>query len=127
MLATEISPELMPGSQKTEDIVGPYELQDFHLYYTLRFGYAPAKVAFLAWNAWQDEYSLGGDPQVAGSVPAALLPDQPVQAERPAQRPEGGLGRLALAARRLARALGRQRDGLAATEILKEKFHRLAA
>ncbi|HZO04613.1 MAG TPA: NAD(+) synthase, partial [Burkholderiales bacterium] len=38
--------------------VGPYELQDFHLYYTLRFGYAPAKVAFLAWSAWRDDYSL---------------------------------------------------------------------
>jgi NAD+ synthase (glutamine-hydrolysing) len=59
VLATEISPELVPGSQKTEDTVGPYELQDFHLYYTLRFGYAPAKVAFLAWNAWQEKYQLG--------------------------------------------------------------------
>ncbi len=58
VLATEISPELIPGNQKTQDTVGPYELQDFHLYYTLRFGYAPAKVAYLAWCAWQDEYSL---------------------------------------------------------------------
>ena len=58
VLATEISPELIPGSQKTEDTVGPYELQDFHLYYTLRFGYAPSKVAFLAWSAWKDDYSL---------------------------------------------------------------------
>jgi NAD+ synthase (glutamine-hydrolysing) len=59
VLATEISPELIPGSQKTEDTVGPYELQDFHLYYTLRFGYAPSKVAFLAWTAWQEKYKLG--------------------------------------------------------------------
>ena len=58
VLATEISPELVPGSQRTEDFVGPYELQDFHLYYTLRFGYAPAKVAFLAWSAWRDKYAL---------------------------------------------------------------------
>jgi NAD+ synthase (glutamine-hydrolysing) len=58
VLATEISPELVPGGQRTEDSVGPYELQDFHLYYTLRFGYAPAKVAWLAWNAWRDAYSL---------------------------------------------------------------------
>ena len=58
VLGTEISPELKPN-QRTEDVIGPYELQDFHLYYTLRFGYAPSKVAFLAWNAWQDEYSLG--------------------------------------------------------------------
>ena len=35
-------------------MVGPYALQDFHLYYTLRFGYAPSKVAFLAWSAWHD-------------------------------------------------------------------------
>jgi NAD+ synthase (glutamine-hydrolysing) len=58
VLATEISPELIPGSQKTEDTVGPYELQDFHLYYTLRFGYAPSKVAFLALRAWGDKYGL---------------------------------------------------------------------
>jgi NAD+ synthase (glutamine-hydrolysing) len=59
VLETEISPELIPGKQKTESSVGPYELQDFHLYYTLRFGYAPTKVAFLSWSAWQDKYSLG--------------------------------------------------------------------
>jgi len=60
VLATDISPELVPGKQRTEDTVGPYALQDFHLYYTLRFGYAPAKVAFLAWSAWQgkDGYTL---------------------------------------------------------------------
>ncbi len=59
---TAISPELVPGKtngkgqpvQESEAAVGPYELQDFHLYYTLRFGYLPAKVAFLAWNAWRD-------------------------------------------------------------------------
>jgi NAD+ synthase (glutamine-hydrolysing) len=59
VLATEISPELVPGDQRTEQSVGPYELQDFHLYYTLRFGYAPSKVAFLAWHAWHDKYALG--------------------------------------------------------------------
>ncbi|HEY9381371.1 MAG TPA: NAD(+) synthase [Burkholderiales bacterium] len=59
VLETEISPELVPGAendkpeQRTESIVGPYELQDFHLYYILRFGYRPTKVAFLAWNAWR--------------------------------------------------------------------------
>ena len=58
VLDTEISPELVPGKQSTEAIIGPYELQDFNLYYTLRFGYAPAKVAFLAWNAWKGEYRL---------------------------------------------------------------------
>ena len=58
VLETDISPELVPGKQRTEDVIGPYELQDFNLYYTLRFGYAPAKVAFLAWSAWQGKYRL---------------------------------------------------------------------
>src|SRR5260221_464170 len=58
VLDTEISPELVPGKQTTEDTVGPYELQDFNLYYTLRFGYSPAKVAFLAWHAWKGKYRL---------------------------------------------------------------------
>jgi NAD+ synthase (glutamine-hydrolysing) len=57
VLETEISPELIPN-QKTESAIGPYELQDFNLYYTLRFGYSPSKVAFLAAHAWQGEYSL---------------------------------------------------------------------
>ncbi|WP_018291529.1 NAD(+) synthase [Verrucomicrobium sp. 3C] len=60
ILETEISPELIPGGtgdqpeQRSEAVVGPYSLQDFHLYYILRFGYSPTKVAFLAWTAWQD-------------------------------------------------------------------------
>ena len=56
VLATIVSPELVPGDQPqaTEATVGPYELQDFHLYYTLRFGYLPQKVAFMAWHAWRD-------------------------------------------------------------------------
>ena len=58
VLDTEISPELVPGKQNTEDTVGPYELQDFNLYYTLRFGYAPSKVAFLAMHAWKGKYKL---------------------------------------------------------------------
>jgi NAD+ synthase (glutamine-hydrolysing) len=58
VLETEISPELVPGSQSSEASVGPYELQDFNLYYILRFGYAPAKVAFLAWHAWRGKYKL---------------------------------------------------------------------
>jgi NAD+ synthase (glutamine-hydrolysing) len=57
---TDISPELVPGKsngdpeQKSESVIGPYELQDFNLYYTLRFGFAPSKVAFLAYSAWKD-------------------------------------------------------------------------
>jgi len=60
VLDTPISPELVPGKselepgQSTEAVVGPYELQDFHLYYTLRFGFLPAKVAFMAWCTWRD-------------------------------------------------------------------------
>ena len=60
ILETEISPELVPGeargqpAQRSEDIVGPYELQDFILYYVLRFGFAPPKVAYLAYQAWHD-------------------------------------------------------------------------
>ena len=60
ILETEISPELVPGkadsqpSQKTEEIVGPYELQDFNLFYTSRFGYLPTKIAFLAYCTWRD-------------------------------------------------------------------------
>ncbi len=60
IVATQISPELVPGAandapaQGSEAAVGPYELQDFHLYQILRYGYAPTKVAFLAWTAWHD-------------------------------------------------------------------------
>ncbi|WP_165190995.1 NAD(+) synthase [Caulobacter soli] len=56
ILATEISPELVPGEQvqATESFVGPYALQDFNLYYLTRYGMAPSKIAFLAWTAWHD-------------------------------------------------------------------------
>ncbi len=60
ILATEISPELIPGddderpAQSTEERIGPYELQDFHLYYTTRYGFRPSKTAFLAHAAWSD-------------------------------------------------------------------------
>ena len=60
ILETKISPELVPGEdragqplQRSEDIVGPFELQDFFLYHMLRFGYSPSKVAFLAYNVWR--------------------------------------------------------------------------
>jgi NAD+ synthase (glutamine-hydrolysing) len=60
ILRTEISPELVPADeetgamQSTEDRIGPYELHDFFLFHTLRYGMAPSKVAFLAWHAWRD-------------------------------------------------------------------------
>jgi NAD+ synthase (glutamine-hydrolysing) len=60
VLEREISPELVPvgadgALQKTEDKVGPYELQDFTLYYITRFGLKPSKVAYLAYQAWKDK------------------------------------------------------------------------
>lgn len=59
ILATEISPELVPASadgaiQSTQSIVGPYALNDFFLFYISRFGLKPSKVAFLAHQAWGD-------------------------------------------------------------------------
>lgn len=61
---TPISPELIPADengeirQKTEDLVGPYELHDFFLYYTLRYGYRPSKIFFLAEQAFKGKYTI---------------------------------------------------------------------
>jgi NAD+ synthase (glutamine-hydrolysing) len=61
ILETKISPELIPGkdgsepAQKTESFIGPYELQDFNNFYITRFGYLPAKIAFMAYCTWQDK------------------------------------------------------------------------
>ena len=63
VLDTIISPELVPDSdnngdgpaQSTEEVIGPYELQDFNLYYITRYGFRPSKVAWLAWNAWREK------------------------------------------------------------------------
>jgi NAD+ synthase (glutamine-hydrolysing) len=63
ILATPVSPELLPTdkngdmTQKTEDIVGPYELHDFFLYYFVRFGFTPDKIFFLANQAFKDDYT----------------------------------------------------------------------
>ena len=138
ILATEISPELVPAStgaedgrpaQRSEDVVGPYELQDFHLYHLLRFGYRPSRIAYLAQQAWGDRTPrgvarpdpAGGSPRVrpghhqalAGRVPPPLLRDEPVQALGPAQRPQGRLGRRPVAPGRLAGPERRPRPGLA--------------
>lgn len=62
VLDTPVSPELLPPkengtiAQKTEDIVGPYELHDFYLYHILRFGIRPAKLYRIAKNAFEGEY-----------------------------------------------------------------------
>lgn len=62
ILDTPVSPELLPPkqgeiAQKTEDIVGPYELHDFFLYYMMRYGYMPSKIFRLAVYAFSNEYS----------------------------------------------------------------------
>lgn len=63
IIATPISPELLPPDsqgqivQKTEDMVGPYELHDFYLYYAIRFGMRPDKVLFLAEYAFAGQYA----------------------------------------------------------------------
>ena len=62
IIDTPISPELIPADeqgnikQKTEDLVGPYELHDFFLYYFLRFGFRPAKIFVMACKAFEDSY-----------------------------------------------------------------------
>ncbi len=63
IIDTPISPELIPAdedghiTQKTEDLVGPYELHDFFLYYTLRWGFRPEKIFYLAQQAFKGAYS----------------------------------------------------------------------
>jgi len=59
ILDTEISPELVPADetgaiQSTQSRIGPYELHDFFLHYTVRYGLQPSKIAFLAWHAWRE-------------------------------------------------------------------------
>ena len=59
ILSTEISPELVPAGdgeapQSTEAAIGPYALQDFTLFYILRYGFVPSKIAFMALHTWED-------------------------------------------------------------------------
>lgn len=62
VLETPVSPELLPAdengdiAQKTEDLVGPYELHDFFLYYMVRFGFTPRKILILAQKAFENIY-----------------------------------------------------------------------
>ncbi|MFT4091546.1 MAG: NAD(+) synthase [Asticcacaulis sp.] len=80
VLEREISPELVPVTgeevQRTEDKVGPYDLQDFTLYYLTRYGLKPSKIAFLQYQAWKDVD--------AGDFP----PDYPVDKRRAYDLPE---------------------------------------
>ena len=110
ILATDISPELVPAGedgeiQRTESKIGPYELNDFFLHHIVRWGQKPSHVAFLAWHAWRDaregiwpegfheerrtQYDPRDDRRLAREIPAALHPVQPVQAQRHAQRAQG--------------------------------------
>ncbi len=63
ILATPVSPELLPAdkdgniAQKTEDLVGPYEIHDFYIYYFLRYGYSPEKLYRIARLAFKGRYS----------------------------------------------------------------------
>ena len=123
ILDTEISPELVPHAtgdstrpaQKTSETVGPYELQDFSLYYVTRYGFRPSKVAFLACHAWGEK--------TRGDWPELLPPEKRVAYDLPVikrwlevfllrffklsqfkrvrhpQRPESWLRRLTLSAR----------------------------
>ncbi|MCI2417980.1 NAD(+) synthase [Saccharopolyspora sp. K220] len=76
ILDTAISPELVPPgeadsgepAQHSEAVVGPFELQDFHLYYLLRFGYRPSRIAYLAQQAWAD--------RTRGSWPGLIPPEK---------------------------------------------------
>lgn len=73
VLRTIVSPELIPQTpggdiQSTEDLIGPYELHDFWIYYLTRYGLRPSKIAFLAWHAWQDA--------AAGSWPPGFPDEQ---------------------------------------------------
>ncbi|OGV32256.1 MAG: NAD(+) synthase [Lentisphaerae bacterium GWF2_45_14] len=64
IIDTPVSPELLPKSgngeinQKTEDIIGPYELHDFFLYHTVKYGAAPSKIKFMASQAFEDKYDV---------------------------------------------------------------------
>jgi NAD+ synthase (glutamine-hydrolysing) len=74
VLSTEITPELVPVAeneavQSSEATVGPYPLQDFTLFWVLRYGFRPAKIAFLASHAWSNP--------ARGSWPPGYPPDQP--------------------------------------------------
>jgi NAD+ synthase (glutamine-hydrolysing) len=83
ILSTEISPELIPAAdgeapQSTEAQIGPYALQDFTLFYVLRYGFPPSKIAFMALLAWED--SMRGD------WPPHFRPERRVSYDLPAIR-----------------------------------------
>ena len=73
ILDTEISPELVPPGengeiQNTEERIGPYALNDLFVHYVVRYGFAPSKIAFLAWHAWHDSSKGEWPPGYPGNV-----------------------------------------------------------
>lgn len=97
ILDTPVSPELLPAeadgsiAQRTEDLVGPYELHDFFLYYFLRAGYGPAKTVLSGRAGLRRKPRCGRGPQMArGLHPPLLL--AAVQALGHARRPESRHG-----------------------------------
>ena len=115
--------------QSTEAQIGPYALQDFNLFYTLRYGFPPSKIAFLALHAWEDaakgDWPPGFPPERRSAYDLATIRHwlevflrrffafSQFKRIGHAERAEGERGRLAVAARRLARAVRRQRQRLA--------------
>ena len=143
IVETAISPELIPVSadadhdgpeQHSEDTVGPYELQDFFLYYVLRFGYRPSKVAFLAQHAWGDRDArrlARPHPRRARATSTRsseirqwlevflhrFFQTSQFKRSRAAQRAQGRLRRLAVTALGLARAVRQRRPRRGCTEL----------
>lgn len=84
IIDTPISPELIPADengnikQKTEDLVGPYELHDFFLYYFLRFGFRPKKIYMLARKAFQSSLSVAKAP-VTGAELGGTYDDETIK------------------------------------------------
>jgi NAD+ synthase (glutamine-hydrolysing) len=83
IIETDISPELVPGEERaaqptqvSETVIGPFELQDFFLYYISRFGHRPSRVVFLAEHAWRDRQ--------AGAWPDDVPPDKRSEYDRAA-------------------------------------------
>jgi hypothetical protein len=117
ILDTPISPELLPAdqngkiAQKTEDVVGPYELHDFFLFHVLRNGFTPKKILKLATIAFDGVVRAGRNTQMARDVLQTLLLAA-IQAFVPAGRREDRL-RLPVSTRRLAHAQRRRRVDVA--------------
>ena len=126
IVATPVSPELLPAdadgqiAQKTEDLVGPYELHDFFLYHFLRAGYGPRQDPPAGRTGLRRALRRRDDPPLARGLRPPFL-HAAVQALGHARRPEGRIGS-AFAARRLAHALrchGRSLDAGAGKPVTR--------